>query len=133
MTIESANARALVAAALDHAETMGLAVSVAVLDSAGFLAAFGRGDEAKPYTVDVAIGKAYAVVFMGRSSAEIRDLAEKRPSFFGAVSELGRHTIIPSPGGVQVIGGAIGVSGAPNPDQDVEIASAAIEAVKGDA
>ena len=42
---------------------------------------------------------------------------------------LGRHTLIPSPGGIPLPkGGAIGISGAADPNQDVEIAEAAITA-----
>ena len=124
--MNSRRAQALLAAALTDAEEKGVAVSVAVVDSAGFLKAFGREDGAGAYTVDVAIGKAYAVIFMARPSAAVRDLAEARPQFFGAIKDLGMRTLIPSPGGVEVPGGAIGVSGAANPDEDVAIAMAAI-------
>jgi uncharacterized protein GlcG (DUF336 family) len=126
MSLSSEQALGLVGSALAHAAGRGLAVSVAVVDSGGFLKAFGRADGAQAYTADVALGKAYSVIYMGRSSAEVRELAEKRPQFFTAVHNLGLRTLIPSPGGVAIAGGAIGVSGAPNPDQDVEVASAAI-------
>ena len=50
-----------------------------------------------------------------------------RPQFFDAVKSLGRRTVIPSPGGVPLPGGgAIGISGAADPNQDVEVAEAAI-------
>lgn len=130
MSLEYAVAQALLSAALTQALEKGLSVSVAVLDSAGYLVAFGRAAGANPYTVDVAIGKAFGVIFVGRSSAEIRDLAEKRPQFFDALKNLGQWTLIPSPGGVAVPGGAIGVSGSPDPSMDVEIAKAAIEATR---
>jgi uncharacterized protein GlcG (DUF336 family) len=132
MSVTSAQTQGLVAAAMTKAREMQLAVSIAVLDSAGFLMGFARADGARPSTVDIAIGKAYGVIFMGRTSAEIRDLAESRAQFFGAVKDLGAHTLIPSPGGVAIPGGAIGVSGASNPDQDVEIAEAAIAAAGGE-
>jgi uncharacterized protein GlcG (DUF336 family) len=126
MSISSADAQRLVASALTRAAEMGLAVSVAVIDTAGFLVAFGRSDGAGPYTTEVAQSKAYGVVFMGRTSAQLSDLAQARPQFFDAVKTLGMRTLIPSPGGVPVPGGAIGVSGAPKPELDVEIADAAI-------
>lgn len=128
MSMTSAYAQALLAGAMAFADEKRLAVSVAIVDSAGFLKAFVRADGAGAYTVDVAIGKAYGVIYMGRSSAEIRDMAETRPQFFGAIKDLGLRTLIPSPGGVAVEGGAIGVSGAASPDLDVEIATAAIAA-----
>ncbi|MGH2967418.1 MAG: GlcG/HbpS family heme-binding protein [Solirubrobacterales bacterium] len=126
-----ARAQALVAAALSDADRQGLVVSVAVVDASGYLLAFGRADGARAYTAEVAQGKAYSVVFMGRSTADLRDLAGTRPAFFAAVSSLGLRGLIPSPGGVAVADGAIGVSGAPDPDQDVEVALAAIEATTG--
>ena len=57
-------------------------------------------------------------------------MASTRPQFFDAVKSLGRRTLIPSPGGVPLPGGgAIGVSGAADPNQDVDVAEAAIKAV----
>jgi uncharacterized protein GlcG (DUF336 family) len=126
----SQQAQALIAAALDEALSKNVAVSVAVVDSGGFLKAFGRADGAGAYTADVAIGKAYAVIFMGRSSAALRDLADARPHFFTAIRDLGMRTLIPSPGGLSAFDGALGVSGG-DPEQDVEIAVAAFEKVEG--
>lgn len=128
MTIRSEDARAIVAHALAKASEMGFRVSVAVLDNAGWLVAFGRSDEAQRYTTEVAQGKAYSVVFMGRASAELRELADERPQFFDAIKSLGLRTLVPSPGGVPLLDGAIGISGASRPGADVEIAEAAIRA-----
>jgi uncharacterized protein GlcG (DUF336 family) len=120
-------ARALVDGALKQAEALGLKLSIAVLDAGGHLLAFARMDGAPPFTADVAQGKAYGVVFMNRTSAELREMASSRPQFFDAIKALGRRTVIPSPGGIPLPGGgAIGVSGAPDPNQDVEVAEAAI-------
>jgi uncharacterized protein GlcG (DUF336 family) len=122
-----ASARALVDSALAKAESLGINVSIAVLDGGGHLVAFQRMDGAPPFTVDVAQGKAYGVIFMRRTSAELREMANTRPQFFDAVKSLGRRTVIPSPGGVPLPGGgAIGISGAADPNQDVEVAEAAI-------
>ena len=122
-----ASARALVDSALARAESLGINVSIAVLDGGGHLVAFQRMDGAPPFTVDVAQGKAYGVIFMRRTSAELREMANTRPQFFDAVKSLGRRTVIPSPGGVPLPGGgAIGISGAADPNQDVEVAEAAI-------
>ena len=124
-----ATARALVDGALAKASSLGLNVSIAVLDSGGHLMAFQRMDGAPPFTVDVAQSKAYGVIFMRRTSAELREMANARPQFFDAVKSLGRRTLIPSPGGIPLPdGGAIGVSGAADPNQDVEIAESAIAA-----
>src|SRR6267143_3311322 len=122
-------ARALVDGALAKARVLGVNVSIAVLDSGGHLVAFQRMDSAPPFTADVAQSKAYGVIFMRRTSAELREMANARPQFFDAVKSLGRRTLIPSPGGIPLPkGGAIGISGAADPNQDVEVAEAAIAA-----
>jgi uncharacterized protein GlcG (DUF336 family) len=122
-------ARALIDGALAKARELGVNVSIAVLDSGGHLVAFQRMDGAPPFTADVAQSKAYGVTFMRRTSAELRDMANTRPQFFDAVKSLGRRTVIPSPGGIPLPqGGAIGVSGAADPNQDVVVAEAAISA-----
>ena len=124
---EMTTSRALIDGALDKARALGVKVSIAVLDSGGHLVAFQRMDGAPPFTADVAQSKAYGVIFMRRTSAELRDMANTRPQFFDAVKSLGRRTLIPSPGGIPLPkGGAIGISGAADPNQDVEVAEAAI-------
>jgi uncharacterized protein GlcG (DUF336 family) len=122
-----ATARVLIDSAVAKASELGVVISVAVLDTGGHLVAFQRMDGAAPFTVEVAQSKAYGVIFMRRTSAELREMANSRPQFFDAVKSLGRRTVIPSPGGVPLPkGGAIGVSGAADPNQDVEVAEFAI-------
>lgn len=122
-----ATARGLIDGGLAKAQALGVKVSIAVLDAGGELLAFQRMDGTPPFTAEVAQSKAYGVIFMNRTSAELRDIASARPQFFDAVKSLGRRTLIPSPGGVPLPGGgAIGVSGAADPNQDVEIGEAAI-------
>src|SRR5216683_1303133 len=126
---DMATARALIDGALAKASSLGLKLSIAVLDSGGHLVAFQRMDGAPPFTADVAQGKAYGVIFMRRTSAELRDMANTRPQFFDAVKSLGRRPLMPSPGGILLPdGGAIGVSGAADPNQDVEGSESAIAA-----
>ena len=128
---DMATARALIDGALAKGRELQLRLSIAVLDSGGHLVAFQRMDGAPPFTADVAQSKAYGVIFMRRTSAELRDMANTRPQFFDAVKSLGRRTLIPSPGGIPLPdGGAIGISGAADPNQDVEVAEAAIAAAR---
>jgi uncharacterized protein GlcG (DUF336 family) len=129
MTLNSQQAAALVEAAVAEGGARGLKLSVAVVDAGGYLQAFQRMDGAPLFSIQVAQGKAYGVVFMQRPSAAIRDFAENRPHMFSAVKDLGLHTLIPSPGGVPLPGGgAIGVSGALDPADDVAVADAALVA-----
>ena len=128
---DMATARALIDGALANGRELQLKLSIAVLDCGGHLVAFQRMDGAPPFTADVAQSKAYGVIFMRRTSAELRDMANTRPQFFDAVKSLGRRTLIPSPGGIPLPnGGAIGISGAADPNQDVEVAEAAIAAAR---
>jgi glc operon protein GlcG len=120
-------AQAMVAGALARAAELNIRVSVAVLDGGGDLVAFARMDGAPGFTAEVSQGKAYGVLFTGRTSAELREMANTRPAMFDAIKNLGRRTLIPSPGGIPIpTGGAIGVSGAADPDQDVDVAQAGI-------
>src|SRR2546428_5980590 len=106
---DMATARALIDGALAKARGLELKLSIAIRDSGGHLVAFQRMDGAPPFTADVAQGKAYGVIFMHRTSAELREMANARPQFFDAVKSLGRRTLIPSPGGLALPGGgAIG-------------------------
>jgi uncharacterized protein GlcG (DUF336 family) len=126
-TPDTSTARLLIEGALAKADALGLKVSIAILDASGHLVAFQRMDGAAPFTAEVAQSKAYGVIFMNRTSAELRDMANARPQFFDAIKSLGGRTLIPSPGGLPLPdGGAIGVSGAADPNQDVEIGEAAI-------
>jgi uncharacterized protein GlcG (DUF336 family) len=125
-----ATARGLIDSAVAKAGSLGINSSIAILDGGGHLVAVQRMDGAAPFTVDVAQGKAYGGIFMRRTSAELRDMASARPQFLDAVKSLGRRTLIPSPGGLPLPGGgAIGVSGAADPNQDVDVAESAIAAL----
>ncbi len=127
MALSFAQAQKAVQQATARAAEMGIPVSVAVVDDGGYLLAFARMDGARLFSVEVSQGKAYGTVFLGRPSAEIRDMAGSRPQFFDAIKSLGLRTAVPSPGGVPIPGGgAIGVSGAANPDDDVAIAEAGL-------
>jgi Haem-degrading len=90
-----ATARGLIDSAVAKAGSLGINSSIAILDGGGHLVAFQRMDGAAPFTVDVAQGKAYGVIFMRRTSAELRDMASARPQFLDAVKSLGRRTLIP--------------------------------------
>src|SRR5712664_3628221 len=93
---DMATARALIDGALAKARELELKVSIAVLDTGGHLVAFQRMDGAAPFTADVAQSKAYGVIFMRRTSAELREMANARPQFFDAVKSLCFCKLTPS-------------------------------------
>jgi uncharacterized protein GlcG (DUF336 family) len=58
-------AQAAVAAAVDHARTLGIAINVAVTDGSGTLMAFLRMNGAFLHSIDIAIDKAYTAASFG--------------------------------------------------------------------
>lgn len=92
-------------------------LTVAVLDAGGHLVALQREDGASLLRPQVAIGKAWGAVALGKSSRALATDAQQRPSFIAAVNTLAQGNVVPAPGGVlirdkdnQVIG-AVGISG----------------------
>ena len=90
-------------AAVAHAETLGIRINVAVVDSGGTLAAFLRMPGAPLHSVDIAIDKAYTAVSFGlatsqwhaalqQHSSAVREGIVLRPRFvaFGGGVEIGR-------------------------------------------
>ena len=112
-----------------HAESLGISVSIAVVDESGHLRGFLRMDGASFMTVDIAIGKAWTSAAFRASSQAIEESMAKAPAFASSVAETMGGRFMPRQGGV-LIGtapGAVGVSGG-SADQDEEIATRAITA-----
>ncbi len=131
--LETANT--IVTAALQKARTMNTSpLAVAVLDETGQLQSFQREDETSLMRADVAIGKAWGALGMGRSSRVLGSVAAERPHFVQALTAVAQGKLVPVPGGVlirdgsQSIIGAVGISGDTS-DIDEECAVAGIEAV----
>lgn len=131
--LETANT--IVTAALQKARTMNTSpLAVAVLDETGQLQSFQREDETSLMRTDVAIGKAWGALGMGRSSRVLGSVAAERPHFVQALTAVAQGRLVPVPGGVlirdgsQSIIGAVGISGDTS-DIDEECAVAGIEAV----
>ncbi len=131
--LETANK--IVTAALQKAHAMNAApLAVAVLDETGQLQSFQREDETSLMRADVAIGKAWGALGMGRSSRVLGSVAAERPHFVQALTAVAQGKLVPVPGGVlirdgsQSIIGAVGISGDTS-DIDEECAVAGIEAV----
>ena len=130
--LETANT--IVTAALQKAHDMNAApLAVAVLDETGQLQSFQREDETSLMRADVAIGKAWGALGMGRSSRVLGSVAAERPHFVQALTAVAQGKLVPVPGGVlirdgaQSIIGAVGISGDTS-DIDEECAVAGIEA-----
>ena len=109
-------------------------LTVAVVDSGGSLKTFKRQDgPGAALRPQVATGKAFGAVGMGRSSRALAGMAQERPAFINALVGVSDGRLVPVPGGVLIknavgdIIGAVGVSGDTS-DNDEAAAVAGIEA-----
>ena len=123
---------AVIAAAHDRARTLGVRVTVAVVDEGGLLQSLARMDGAPPLSAQIAEGKAVGAALWHRDGASLAQVAQERPTFFQAVDRLVRVPIVPGLGSVLIkrdgaVVGAVGVSGG-RPEQDLDCAQAGISA-----
>ena len=129
LTYEQAH-RAL-EAALARAREMSVALSIAVVDEAGYPIALARMDGARPFTADVAVGKAKASAAFGGDSGT---LAQRVPPAIAAAANqaIGGRAVfwqgaVPIKAGDQVLG-AIGASGSTS-ENDEAVVRAGAEAL----
>ncbi len=133
LTLEQASG--IIDAALARgAELESNPLTVAVLDDGGHLIAFKRQDKSSIMRYEIASGKAWGALGMGRSSRGLAQLAEQRPIFVSALAAASAGRLVPVPGGVLVrdadgaVIGAVGISGDTS-DNDEDCAIAGIKAV----
>ena len=117
-----------------HAERAGIRITAAVVDEAGSPIAVARMDGADPHSAELAFHKAYTAAAFHVATAELAPQA--RQPWVRSLAMAHRGRILPAPGGLVVVEGiailgAIGVAGAPNPDQDVLCSQAALAALEG--
>lgn len=127
-------ANTIVEAALKRARELNTApLAVAVLDETGQLKAYQREDQTSLLRTDIAVGKAWGALGLGRASRVLGKVAEERPAFIQALSVMAGGRLVPVPGGVLIraednaIIGAVGISGDTS-DIDETCAVAGIEA-----
>lgn len=135
MSIDLDTARALVAAAREHAATTGCKpMTVVVIDAGGHVVAVEREDGSSTKRFEIAFGKAHGAVSLGLGSRALMERAEQQPYFISAAAAAIGGALVPVPGGVLVrdadgaLVGAVGVSGDTS-DKDEAVAMAGIEAV----
>ena len=133
--LKLAQASTILDAAIAEGRKRSLApLAVAVLDAGGHLIAFKREDGAGFVRFDIAYGKAWGALGMGFGTRELAERAANFPTFVAALSAASQGRMIPSPGGVLIVGadgevvGAVGISGDLG-DNDEICAMAGIEAV----
>lgn len=120
-------AERLVHTATLHAETLGVAVCVAVLDAGGHLTAFSRMDHAWLGSIDVAIKKAKTSVLFQTDSESVWEFSKPGAQAHGL--DLTNGILVTFAGGLPLKSasgemlGAIGVSGGlVNQDREVALA-----------
>ena len=125
------SAQAVVDAAVEKAEEIGVPMNVAVVNDGNNLTAFARMDNAWLGSIDIAQNKAYTARSFDMSTKDLAPLCQPNQPLFGInASNQGRLIIfaggIPLTNGDEVVG-AIGVSGG-SVEQDQEVAEAGVAA-----
>ena len=130
-SISSELAQKMVDKAVAKAREIGVSENVAILDDGGNLKAFSRMDGAPILCIEMALNKAYTALF-GVSTQEFFNFIKGAPSLLAGVPTLARVAAWGGGFPIKVDGeivGAIGVSGAPTVQNDVDCARAALAVV----
>lgn len=106
---------------------------VAVLDAGGQLVAYKREDNSALLRFEIAFGKAWGALGMGRPSRAFGQMATERPHFVNSLAVASGGRLVPVAGGVLIrnsekrVIGAVGTSGDTS-DNDETVAIRAIKA-----
>jgi uncharacterized protein GlcG (DUF336 family) len=132
LTLDQAN-RIIAAILARGAEIDCRPLSVIVVEPGCKVKAFQKEDGSSMIRFEMAYGKAYAALAMGRSSKLVRVRAEEKPIFMRYLISASGEQIFPEGGGLQIrdadgeVIGAVGVTG-DTEDRDEELAAHGIHA-----
>jgi len=130
-SISSELAQKMADAAAAKAREIGVSENVAILDAGGNLKAFGRMDGAPILCIEIAQNKAYTALF-GVSTHDLFNSIQGDPSLLAGMPTLARVAAWGGGFPIKVDGeivGAIGLSGAPEVQNDIDCARAALALV----
>jgi uncharacterized protein GlcG (DUF336 family) len=130
-SISSELAQKMVNAAVAKARELGVTENVAILDDGGNLKAFSRMDGTPIPTIEMAQNKAYTAL-LGVSTQDFFNFIQGDPSLLAGIPTLARMAAWGGGFPIEVDGeivGAVGVSGAPTVQNDVDCARAALAVV----
>jgi uncharacterized protein GlcG (DUF336 family) len=130
-SISSELAQKMLAAAVAKAREIGVSENVAILDDGGNLKAFSRMDGAPLLSVEIAQNKAYTALF-GVPTQDFFNFIQRDPSLLAGIPTLARVAAWGGGFPIKVAGevvGAIGLSGAPAVQNDIDCARAALALV----
>jgi len=108
-------------------------LSVVVVEPGAKVKAFQKEDDSAMMRFEMAFGKAYAALALGRSSSLVRMRAEERPLFMQYLIRASGDQIFPEGGGMLIrdhsgeVIGAVGVTG-DTQERDEELAAYGIRA-----
>jgi len=123
----------MLAEAVAKAREIGVSENVAILDDGGNLKAFSRMDGAPILSIEIAQNKAYTALF-GVPTHEFFKFIQGDPSLLAGIPTLARVAAWGGGFPIKVDGeivGAIGLSGAPTVQNDIDCARAAVALVPG--
>jgi uncharacterized protein GlcG (DUF336 family) len=124
-------AQKMVNASVAKARELGVAENITVLDDGGNLKAFARMDGAPILSIEMAQNKAYTALF-GVPTQDFFDFIQGDPSLLAGIPTLPRVAAWGGGFPIKVNGevvGAIGLSGAPTLQNDIDCARAALALV----
>lgn len=132
--ITLAQAEAIIDAILKRATELGCRpMSVVVVEPGAVVKVFKKQDDSAMMRFEMAYGKAYAALALGRSSSLVRIRAEQRPMFMDYLLKASEGKIFPEGGGMLIrdatgaVVGAVGVTG-DTQEMDEELAAFGIRA-----
>ena len=121
-------AQKMLAKAVAKARELGVSENVAILDDGGNLKAFTRMDGAPILSIEIAQNKAYTALY-GVPTQEFFNFIQGDPSLLAGIPTLARVAAWGGGFPIKVNGeivGAIGLSGAPTVQNDIDCARAAL-------
>jgi uncharacterized protein GlcG (DUF336 family) len=124
-------AQKMVNASVAKARELGVTENITVLDDGGNLKAFARMDGAPILSIEMAQNKAYTALF-GVPTQDFFDFIQGDPSLLAGIPTLPRVAAWGGGFPIKVDGevvGAIGLSGAPTLQNDIDCARAALALV----
>jgi uncharacterized protein GlcG (DUF336 family) len=121
MNISLADAKLIIDAACSRAVEINKPLTIAVVDTGGFVVALERMDGARPLQPSIATAKAYSAAIMQRPSLMLKGWADSQPLFFSQVATMGLHPIVATEGGIPikragVLIGGLGIAGGTGPE-----------------
>jgi len=128
-----AGAEAVLKAAKEKAESLGLKDNIAVVDDGGHLLAFARMDGARPASGATAQAKAVSAATFRQETGPLPVKGEPDTLLSLAIQAASGGKVTPLKGGIPIVidgqvVGAVGVGGGTG-DQDAEVAKAGVQAL----